>query len=413
MSLALPTVSIVVLNWNGLSHLEGSLGSLEGLDYPADLLELILVDNGSSDGSVEFVERGHPRWRIVRQTSNLGFAEGNNRGAAAAGGEWIGFLNNDMRVEPGWLTALLRGLDARPGAACLASRILSWDGTAVDFVGGGVNYQGHGFQPEFGLPVPDGDRARRLLFACGGAMLVRRSVYEDLEGFDPAFFAYFEDIDLGWRLNLLGHDVWYMPQATAYHHHHSTARKVDPHRLRVLYERNALLTIYKCLDDGNLAAALPAALLLLNERALLLSGLDRESFSFGPPRINTAAPVPRGIVPRAVRVLREEGIAALAAKSGRALRRRLADPTPGDGALTMEPIAVSHYVALSEFAHSLDRLREQRQKVQASRLRSDAQIIELAGGLLHPNWADRRYVEFYDWLNRIQGLDGRFGGRDS
>jgi GT2 family glycosyltransferase len=414
MSRPLPTVSVVVLNWNGRRHLEGSLRSLERLDHPVDRLQLILVDNGSSDGSVEYVEASHPRWKIVRHLTNLGFAEGNNRGAAEATGEWIGFLNNDMRVEPGWLTALFGGLDACPGAACLASRILSWDGSRVDFVGGGVNYQGHGFQPDFGRPVSTGDNARGLLFACGGAMLVKRTVYEELGGFDPDFFAYFEDIDLGWRLNLLGHDVWYTPDATAYHHHHSTGGKVEPHRLRVLYERNALFTIYKCLDDANLAAALPAALLLLNERALLLSGADRESFRFGhsttePPKGAGTAPV--GILPRAARVLREEGIAALASKSGRALRRKLAEPGPAGGAMAVEPIALSHYVALSEFAHSLDRLQEQRRTVQESRIRSDSEIIELAADFTHPNWADERYLQFYEWLNRVQGLDSRFGGQ--
>ena len=413
MSRLLPTVSIVVLNWNGRSLLEGSLGSLEKLDYPADRLELIVVDNGSSDGSVEYVEASHPGWKVARQESNLGFAEGNNRGAAAATGEWIGFVNNDMRVEPGWLSALLAGLDACPGAACLASRILGWDGATVDFVGGGVNYQGHGYQTDFGRSVGPGGSGRRLLFGCGGAMLVRRAVYEELGGFDPAFFAYFEDIDLGWRMNLLGHDVWYTPGATAYHHHHSSGGKVEPHRLRVLYERNALLTIYKCLDDSNLAAALPAAMLLLNERALILSGADIARFRFGPadaPETPSAAiSAPAGIVARAARILREEGVARLAFKSGRALRRGLAEPPPAGSGVQVEAIALSHYVALSEFAHALERLREQRRWVQATRLRSDAEIIELAGDFTHPNWVDERYLSFYDWLNRVQGLDSRFG----
>lgn len=390
---------MVVLNWNGRSHLQGSLGSLEKLDYPSELLELILVDNGSEDGSLEFAAASHPRWRVLSQPRNLGFAAANNLGTEAATGDWVGFFNNDMRAEPDWLRTLLTGLDECPGAACLASRILSWDGAKVDFAGGSVNYQGHGNQPAFGHPAGDTPQeSRRLLFACGGAMLVRRDVFKAAGGFDPAFFAYFEDVDLGWRLNLLGHDVWFAAAATAFHHHHSTGGRIAPHRLRVLYERNALFTIYKNLDDANLAAALPAALLLLNERALLLSGVDREQFQFGTPALPTRPPVDAAPQVGGLR------------QAARGLRRRLAAPAAPTGAMPVEPIALSHYVALSEFAHSLSSLSQRRQQIQLKRVRSDAEIIHLAGDLLYPNWMDERYLRFYDWLNRVQGLDQRFGG---
>src|ERR1700694_1754540 len=103
-----PSVSLVVLNWNGREFLDTCLDSLERLDYPNERLELVLCDNGSTDGSVEYVRMRHPRFHIVALDRNYGFAEGNNRGANEATGDWVGFLNNDMEVPVDWLQHLLK-----------------------------------------------------------------------------------------------------------------------------------------------------------------------------------------------------------------------------------------------------------------------------------------------------------------
>src|SRR5438552_9684187 len=237
-----PRVSLIVLNWNGRRHLEACLTSLEALDYPHDRLEIILCDNGSKDGSADYVRDRFPHIRLVALDQNYGFAEGNNRAVQQASGEWIGFLNNDMRVNPDWLTKMLAPLDEQPQIACLGSKIMNWDGSAIDFIGGGVNFEGHGFQVDHGRKTSTHDQSRRVLFACGGAMLIRHNVYREVGGFDNDYFAFFEDVDLGWRMNLLGYDVWYNSAATVFHRHHGTARKIPYHKLRVLYERNALFT---------------------------------------------------------------------------------------------------------------------------------------------------------------------------
>src|SRR5207237_8183469 len=122
---------------------------------------------------------------------------------------------------------------------------------------GGVSFYGHGCPVDHGEDKPVGDEGRRLLFACGGAMLVRRDVFLPIGGFDPDFFAFFEDVDLGWRLNLLGHDVWYAPNAVVQHRHHSTANSIEPHQLGVLYERNAPSMIYTNYDDETWAPPCP------------------------------------------------------------------------------------------------------------------------------------------------------------
>lgn len=429
-----PTVSLIVLNWNGRHHLEACLTSLLALNHPADKLQVILLDNGSTDGSVEFVRTRFPQVRLIELPENVGFAAGNNLAAEHATGEWLGLVNNDMRMEPDWLSNLLRGLEDCPGAACLASKVISWDGGRIDFVGGGLNVFGHGFHIDFGEASSDSDVARRVLFANGGAMLVRRDVFEQVGGFDASYFAYFEDVDLGWRLNLLGHDVWYTPRAVVRHRHHSTGRKLEPHRLRVLYERNALMTIYKCLDDADLAMVLPAALMLLNERALDIGELDRSEFHLGPEAPPSAPSGRRGPAyafdpaasarestgQKARRILRQEGVGMLFVKGLRRVRwearkgllRVIARMfrelnLPGLGPAFR--IGLAHYVAVSEFANRIPELTEKRAALQAGRKRSDDELLPMFVDPLWSSYTDPRYLEFYGRLCRSLGLDARFG----
>jgi len=423
----LPSVSIVVLNWNGKQHLQSCLGSLVALDYPESKLEIILCDNGSTDGSVDLVHRTFARVRVVALDRNYGFAEGNNRAARVAAGEWVGFLNNDMRVEPSWIKDLLSGADERPNAVCLASRILNWDGSAVDFVGGGINFQGHGFQVDYGRPASEHDRSRRLLFACGGAMLINREVFLNVGGFDEQFFAFFEDVDLGWRLNILGYDVWYVPGATALHRHHGTASRIEPHKLGVLYERNALAMIYKCFDDQNLAAALPAALLLLNERALLQSGIDRSRFALvkgettpgigdgqGDPAAE-GSPAGSNVFAKGVRMLRHDGVRATTRHASRWWSARLNEVLL-KASSRLEPrwimvygVAVSYYIGVSQFAHLLESLKKKRAWIQERRKRTDAEILPLFVDPFFSPYPDEQFLKFYHWVNRILELDSRFG----
>jgi GT2 family glycosyltransferase len=428
-----PSVSLIVLNWNGRQHLDDCLGSLVELDYPADRLQLIMCDNGSIDGSADYVRSRFPGIEVVALDGNYGFAEGNDRAVSAATGAWVGFLNNDMHVEPGWLRQLLEPLHEQPNLACLASRIANWDGSAIDFIGGGVNFQGHGFQVDHGQSTSPNDCPRRLLFACGGAMLVRRDLFLEVGGFDPDYFAFFEDVDLGWRLNLLGHDVWYEPRATTFHRHHGTASQVSAHRLRVLYERNALFTIYKCFDDNNLAAALPAALYLLNEKALRIARTDMSDYILEQPRKEPAdeppgsarrpAPSPReGIIAKVIRLTRSEGVRGMLRKALRRahwqfdllmldLRRFSlgARLRAGAGVEPLPRVAMSHYVALSDFAHHLEHLRAKREWLQSRRVRSDDELLPLFHNALDPSYNDEHYVRFHHWLSAVLGLDQRFG----
>lgn len=422
-----PSVSIVVLNWNGKRHLAACLESLLALDYPESKLDILFCDNGSTDGSSDFVRRRFPKVTVVALDRNYGFAEGNNRAAKVATGDWVGFLNNDMWVEPTWLKNLVAPLTEQPQLACLASKIVNWDGSAVDFIGGGVTFHGHAYQLDQGEPSSAHDKPRRLLFACGGAMLVQRPLFLEVGGFDPRFFAFFEDVDLGWRLNLLGHDVWYTPAAAAHHRHHGTASHIEPHQLGVLYERNALAMIYKCFDDENLAAVLPMALLLLNERALESGAVDMRAF--GIPGATDAVQDDRarkqasnlltrrtpGLLKRGRKVLREYGVGVAAAKAlnqpGKWTMAGLAQIV--DQLRTryflMPAMAMSYYVGASQFAQELDSLNEKRRWIQARRKRSDAEIIPLFVDPFYTSYADPAFRRFSRWLSHVQGLDRRFG----
>jgi GT2 family glycosyltransferase len=416
-----PTVSLVVLNWNGKRYLASCLQSLAELDYPAERLELILCDNGSRDGSVEFVKQQFPRVRVVELDRNHGFAQGNNLAAKQATGEWVGFLNNDMKVDRAWLASMLAVRDEKPDVACIASKIVNWDGSLIDFVGGGINFMGQGFQLDYAKRSSPDDKFRRLLFACGGAMLIKRELFLEVGGFDPDYFAYFEDVDLGWRLNIFGYDVWYTPHAIVYHHHHSSGRKIPQAKLRTLYERNALATIFKCYDDENLAVAFPDALLLLNERALRMSHLNIQSFTFGDvPGSNTERDekVERASrASKALRVWREQGPGIFFQKVLVRLTIALIDGLVywlhaiGDQRFWLTGVSISHYVALSQFAHELESLKQKRASIQSRRRRSDAEIIPLFIDPFYPGYPDEHYLRFFKWLTRVEGLDQRFAAQ--
>ena len=178
-----PTISVVVLNYNSLAHLQYNLESLQQSDYPRDHLEIVLADNGSTDGSLDWVAAHYPTVRIVRNGANLGFAEGNTVGARAARGEWVAFLNPDTRVKPDWLTELIQLTLHNPDVVCVASRMLTWDGEAIDFADAALNFMGWGCQPGYGSRrLSDFERDKELLFACGGAMLIKRQVFLDAGG---------------------------------------------------------------------------------------------------------------------------------------------------------------------------------------------------------------------------------------
>jgi GT2 family glycosyltransferase len=212
-----PDVSVIVLNYNGRRWLPECLGAL-GRQVDAPAHEVLLVDNGSSDGSVDLVKIGFPSVRIVSTGSNVGFAAGNNAGAHAARGKYLAFLNNDTVPADDWLQQLFRAHVDGPGRSLVTSRIVFLDRPdVIDSAGDGYLRAGGAFKRGHGESARAFDVSREVFGACGAALSISKDLFERLGGFDERFFMVYEDVDLSYRARLMGHRCWYAAGACVRH----------------------------------------------------------------------------------------------------------------------------------------------------------------------------------------------------
>lgn len=395
-----PDISLVTANLNGRDYLDVFLQSVKLQDFPGSL-EVIVVDNGSTDESVAFLGRHHPYVHVIANDRNVGFAGAINQGARRARGRRVAFVNNDMRLAPDWVSSVTACLDeAGPDVVCAGSRILNWDGSLADFVAAELDFTGMGRQPGFHEPVPPSPaEPEQILFACGGALLIDREVFLDAGGFDEDYFAFFEDVDLGWRLWLLGHRVVLCSRAVAYHRHHATAGRLPMHEQRVLYERNAVYSLIKNYDDDSLARLLPGALLLVFKRLAFSSGIPREDLSLAPSPARPAPPASRPrytlrgrAVRRANRLVRKLG--ALAPESWGLGSFRL-----------ISTDAYARAVAMDDVIAHLPQLMGKRREIQGRRVRSDAEIFPLFGNALRPFDPTPEYAAAHRAVLESFGID--------
>ena len=220
MAETLPLVSVIIPNYNGSRYLPTCLGALRSQTYPAHLTETVLVDDASTDESVAFAQAEYPEVRIIQLQRNSGLAVGCNAGAAAANGDLLVLLNNDTEVEPGWLMALVEAAEAHPRAGAVASKMLLFDRrdhlhNAGDVMGvDGIPRNRGAWQRDEG----QFDRELAVFGGCGGGVAYRREAWEQAGGFDERLFMYLEDVDLAWRLQLLGWEAVFAPAARLYHH---------------------------------------------------------------------------------------------------------------------------------------------------------------------------------------------------
>lgn len=413
----LPTVSVITLNWNGLGHLEPCYSSLRELDYPQDKLELIMVDNGSTDGSVEFMQQQFPEVKVIRNRTNLGFCKANNLGAKAARGKYVAFLNNDTRVHPAWARELVAAVEVEGEVVCAASKILTWEGDRLDFVGGSVNFHGVGFQPAYGSTDVDAfSEPRELLFACGGSMLIEQDVFLDCGGFDEDFFIYYEDVDLGWRLWVLGYKVVFVPTAITYHRFHGDTRSLQNEKRITLTERNTLLAVIKNYSDENLARVLPAALLLMMERAFVTSQADSRRYKLDAVQQKENE-----------NSLVESGPSSGDDGKGKRIRRRELWSTVRRAArkvwrmicqwfilrfnreLEAVPrVSISHLAAAHDVNRLLPSVMAKRAKIQQRRKRSDAELVPLFGQPFHASLRHDLYEQVQNRIADAFGIQSLF-----
>lgn len=366
-----PMVSIIIVNYQGTDDTLACLEGVSQLDWPSDALEVIVVDNASGDDGLSTIRGRFPSAKVVALKENTGFAGGCNRGVEASRGEYVAFLNNDARPDPAWVRRAVEALEADPEIGCVASKVLDWDGQIIDFVDAALSFYGHGFKLHAGSPDDGGhDEAKDILFASGAAMIMQRKTFLDVGGFDERYFMFFEDVDLGWRLWLLGKRVRYVPASLVFHRHHSTMSRFARWREHYLLERNALYTIYKNYDDENLAIALPAAMALAVRRGVALGGNDPHALD---------------------------------------MQRGVTDEQSDD--ITVSKQTVAPAFAIDAFVEAMPGLHATRTSLQQARTRTDAEITRMFRLPLHPNIDHPYFLEGFSSITEAFSTGRPFSPR--
>lgn len=244
-------LSVVILNWNGRSHLERYLPSV--VAHTTGDAEVVVADNGSTDDSLVWLRMNYPDVRVVRLDRNYGFAGGYNRALREIEAEYYLLLNSDVEVTAGWWQPLVARLDAEPDVAVVAPKLLS-DSRRDEFeyagaAGGFIDYLGYPFcrgriMSRVERDEGQYDDCRDIFWASGAAMCCRSDAFHAMGGFDEEFFAHMEEIDLQWRMQLAGWRIMVEPKSKVYHLGGGTL-PVSSFKI-YLNHRNNLAMLYKC-----------------------------------------------------------------------------------------------------------------------------------------------------------------------
>jgi GT2 family glycosyltransferase len=248
-----PLVSFVIPNYQGEKLLPACLESV--FSQKTDLAyEVIVVDDCSSDGSTALVTSAYEQVKLMVNRRNMGCAASKNIGAAAARGEFIAFLDNDIELEPDWLQAMIErfGREGDRLGICASHILINGYPSVLNSTGGFVNLLGYAW--DRGIFTQDTDSYAyntRVMWACAAAMIVRASIFKEIGGFDGTYEYLYDDVDLGWRMNILDYGVAYEPQAVA-HHHQGVAEGWKLIKRLYVYERNRLRNLIKNMEGRTL-----------------------------------------------------------------------------------------------------------------------------------------------------------------
>lgn len=257
-------LSVVIVNWNSRDDLAQCLDSMRAQTH--DDLEIIVVDNGSKDGSVELVRERYPELRLLDEGENLGFAEGCNRGIAVATGEWVAMLNNDTVAEPRWAEALVAAATAATSDLGMLQSLMLFKQRpdVVNSTGIELDRHGSGVDRGEGALRADAREPAEIFCCCAGAAAYRRTMLEQikLEGgyFDRRHFMYLEDLDLGWRARLAGWSARYVPDSVVFHRYHGSSDRHGKVWLRTMATTNRVRTLLKNGSPGLIARQVPGLL---------------------------------------------------------------------------------------------------------------------------------------------------------
>jgi len=237
----LEAIPIIIVNWNGKKFLSECLEGLRRQTYQP--LTITLVDNGSTDGSVDFVRRTYPEVRIICLDRNEGFSIANNIAIENVNSAYVALLNNDAVAHPNWLKSLLDALEANPQAGFAASRMLLYDDrNIIDRAGDAYTRAGTGLLRGRGMPADSYSEQEWIFGACAGAALYRTQMLRDIGLFDEDFFLLYEDVDLSFRAQLKGYKCLYVPEAIVYHKASSSIVHDSP--ISVYYSHRNLEWVY-------------------------------------------------------------------------------------------------------------------------------------------------------------------------
>ena len=249
-------VAIVILNWNGRSLMERFIPVLlKNTPQPTERLNcfVVVADNASTDGSVEWLEANYPQIDTIVFDKNYGFAGGYNRAFKEIEADYYVLLNSDVEVVPGWVEALSDFMEDNPDVGICQPKVLALNQRDHFEYAGACG----GFVDALGFPFCRGrilsnveqdrgqyDESMECFWATGACMMIRSGLYHHLGGLDESFFAHMEEIDLCWRAKLAGHSVWAVPAASVYHLGGGSLDNASPRKLYLNY-RNNLLMLYK------------------------------------------------------------------------------------------------------------------------------------------------------------------------
>jgi GT2 family glycosyltransferase len=249
-------VTVIIPTWNGRELLDAALASL-GEQRFRDF-DVVVVDNGSTDGTAEHLRAAQPDVEVLALTENHGFAGAVNAGIGRARSEYVALLNNDMELDPGWLAELVAALDAHPRAGSAASKLrMLREPGVLDGAGDIVTWYGATWRRGHG----ESDRGQYdapgvVASPCAGAALYRRRALEEVGAFDERFFAYLEDADWGLRAQLAGWPCRWVPTAVAYHLGGATSRRMGDLETELI-ARNTPALVLKSFPTVRLAAWAP------------------------------------------------------------------------------------------------------------------------------------------------------------
>lgn len=262
-------VAVVILNWNGLNHLKEFLPSV--VNHTNDAIAAIyIIDNASTDGSVQFIKDVYPAIKIVINTQNGGFAKGYNDGLKQINAKYYLLLNSDVEVTAGWLEPLYHKMESSLTIAACQPKVLDYKSKSYFEHAGAAG----GFIDKFGYPFCRGrlfhhiekdlgqyNSDIEIFWATGASMMIRASLYQQQNGFDETFFAHMEEIDLCWRLKNEGHQIFFVNNSVVFHLGGGTLSTISPNKTYLNF-RNNLYLLYKNLPDRFLHRTIFARMVL-------------------------------------------------------------------------------------------------------------------------------------------------------